>query len=104
MAGLLDLNIYCVSLAERSIDEELLFELFSQLPASCLVLLEDIDTAGLQKRDDKIIKEESIGYGENPEFKKTAGDGDTRVALNGVTLSGLLNVIDGVASHEGRVL
>lgn len=49
LAGYLDLNIYCASLAEQSLTEEDLYYLFDQLPEQCVVLLEDIDTAGLKK-------------------------------------------------------
>ena len=51
LAGYLDLNIYCVSLAEQSFTEEDLYYLFDQLPEQCVVLLEDIDSADLKKRD-----------------------------------------------------
>ena len=35
---------------------------------------------------------------------KTAKDDDDKDKKKGISLSGLLNAIDGVASHEGRVL
>ena len=103
LAGYLDLNIYCVSLAEQSLTEEDLYYLFDQLPEQCVVLLEDIDSAGLKKRDDRAVLaidnhdgSESI---EQLGFKHEPTQLHTRVSL-----SDLLNVIDGVASHEGRIL
>ncbi len=57
--------------------------MFISLPRRCILLLEDIDSAGLVKR------QEEGGKGKDN---------------NGISLSGLLNAIDGVASPEGRVL
>lgn len=64
--------------------------LFDELPKQCVVLLEDVDSAGLVVRDNRAggpIAVDSEG-----------------VKSSRITLSGLLNVIDGVASQEGRVL
>jgi chaperone BCS1 len=57
--------------------------MFISLPRRCIILLEDIDSAGLVKR-----QEEGGKVKDN----------------KGISLSGLLNAIDGVASPEGRVL
>ena len=84
IAGVFGVDIYCISLADPNMTEDALAYLFSDLPKRCVVLLEDIDSAGLDKRDTSDITSKS---------KK-----------QGVTLSGLLNVIDGVAAHEGHVL
>ncbi|KAJ5111795.1 hypothetical protein NUU61_001425 [Penicillium alfredii] len=62
-----------------------LMKLFAELPPHCIVLLEDVDAAGMGRRDDADIDLENNS---DP----------------GVTLSGLLNVLDGVSSQEGRVL
>jgi len=43
------LNIYCVSLSERNMGESDLASLFNMLPNRCVVLLEDIDSAGIQR-------------------------------------------------------
>ena len=87
--------------------------LFTNLPARCIVLLEDIDTAGLIRNDpaadDENSKNGGSGNSEEKDFNvksltkalKKANDEDSK---KGISLSGLLNVIDGVASHEGRVL
>ncbi|KAJ5449509.1 uncharacterized protein N7458_005958 [Penicillium daleae] len=60
-------------------------KLFAELPPRCIVLLEDIDTAGMGRRDDADVDQESSSGSR-------------------VTLSGLLNVLDGVSSQEGRLL
>ena len=52
-------------------------KLFSELPPHYIVLLEDVDAAGMGRRDDSDTDQE---------------DKSTSV----VTLSGLLNVLDGV--------
>ena len=85
IAGVFGVDIYCISLADPNMTEDSLAYLFSDLPKRCVVLLEDIDSAGLDKREttDKTVFEKE---------KKS------------ITLSGLLNVIDGVAAHEGHVL
>lgn len=92
------MNIFCVSLAEQSIPEEDLFSLFEHLPEQCVVLLEDIDSAGLKKRNNKAILAiddhndavgpENLGFNKHDPVQSTP---DT----SRVSLSGLLNVIDG---------
>ncbi len=66
--------------------------LFEALPEKCLVLLEDIDSAGLAVRD---AKPGSQGDPEDRNAHKQACN---------ISLSGLLNVIDGISSQEGRIL
>lgn len=108
LAGYLDLNIYSVSLADQSITEEDLFSLFDQLPEQCVVLLEDIDIAGLKKRDSKAIVgkfDDKIDAADDKDHFAIEHDPSQSAAnVTRVSLSGLLNVIDGVASHEGRIL
>lgn len=109
LAGVFGLDIHVVSLLEPTLTEEELGMLFTNLPARCIVLLEDIDTAGLLRNDPAADEENAKNGGEEKDFNvksltkalKKANDEDTK---KGISLSGLLNVIDGVASHEGRVL
>jgi chaperone BCS1 len=63
-------------------------DLFVRLPGRCIVLLKDIDATGLGR----IANGGKISRIANDEKKA------------GITLSGLLNIIDGVGSQEGRVL
>lgn len=58
------------------------------MPARSIVLLEDVDSAGFARK-----KEGEGSY-------KGKGDEEPET----ISLSCLLNVIDGVASHEGRIL
>jgi chaperone BCS1 len=52
IAGVFGLDIYCISLVEPSLTEEDLGLMFTSLPRRCVVLLEDIDSAGLIKRQE----------------------------------------------------
>ncbi|KAI9304515.1 P-loop containing nucleoside triphosphate hydrolase protein [Cunninghamella echinulata] len=80
LAGELGLNIYVVNLSNKGLTDDTLSELVCETPSRCILLMEDIDSAFIQR--DK---------GEN-----TTG--------NNITFSGLLNSIDGVAAQEGRIL
>ncbi|KUI71293.1 putative mitochondrial chaperone BCS1-B [Cytospora mali] len=121
LAGVFGLDIYVISLLEPTLTEEDLLALFNNLPRRCVVLLEDIDTAGLarprEEQDlDAVTNGDTDGATEDNkengqrlndwkvsdlarELKKQGSD-----EKKGISLSGLLNAIDGVASHEGRVL
>ncbi|KAJ4373552.1 hypothetical protein N0V86_007694 [Didymella sp. IMI 355093] len=101
LAGIFGLHIYCISLSEVGLTEADLNKLFIDLPRSCIVLLEDIDSAGLRRDDEPPPETSSSTVAES----KAAAASETpgpRKSL--ISLAGLLNVIDGVASHEGRVL
>jgi mitochondrial chaperone BCS1 len=69
-------------------------ELISCLPERCIALMEDIDAAF---RHD-ITREPTTT--DSPHSGSSGANGGGP----GVTLSGLLNAIDGVAAHEGRLL
>ncbi|KAK4104886.1 hypothetical protein N658DRAFT_419409 [Parathielavia hyrcaniae] len=140
LAGVFGLDIYVISLLDPTLTEEDLLALFTSLPRRCVVLLEDIDTAGLKRSDDpeapptssssddddeKSTKEQEKADGKDKDKKpskktrhkskkkwnvsdlarelKRHGNIDS-IEKKGISLSGLLNAIDGVASHEGRVL
>ncbi len=80
------------------------------------MLLEDIDTAGLARVPDGQKDDELTAATEKTKVHKSKDDwkvsdlarelrkqGDNG-EKKGISLSGLLNAIDGVASQEGRVL
>ncbi|KUJ06703.1 uncharacterized protein LY89DRAFT_678561 [Mollisia scopiformis] len=115
LAGVFGLDIHVVSLLEPTLTEEELGMLFTNLPARCIVLLEDIDTAGLiREPSDSDEKSGQPNEGEqgSTDFNvanltkalKKANQLSEEEKKKGISLSGLLNIIDGVASHEGRVL
>ncbi|KAL1619651.1 hypothetical protein SLS54_006588 [Diplodia seriata] len=114
LAGIFGLDIYNISLLEPTLTESDLNRLFNNLPQRCIVLLEDIDSAGLL-RDEKSDQAEAA----DPNKKKEEFSAETLAKAlttanrkqkqaddnkQGISLSGLLNAIDGVATHEGRVL
>ena len=111
IAGIFGLDIYCISLVDPNLTEEELGMLFTNLPRRCVVLLEDIDSAGLSKRQgvkgaDNLKAEteaSKIGDQITKAFESVQKSNDKK-DKQGISLSGLLNAIDGVASHEGRVL
>ncbi|KAI9923376.1 hypothetical protein MW887_009926 [Aspergillus wentii] len=104
LASMVHLDIYTVSLNAAGLDENSLALLFQSLPPSCIVLLEDIDEAGIQKRSGNGLPVQET----DPEGKSSQNrDGSIQEPLKspwGITLSGCLNVIDGVAAQEGRIL
>lgn len=107
LAGFFKMRIYMVSLSSVTANEENLASLFAELPRRCVVLLEDIDTAGLtHTRDDNSAGAVSVpaptGDADMVPGQLTTG---TQPTTSGrLSLSGLLNILDGVASQEGRVL
>lgn len=161
LAGVFGLDIHVISLLEPTLTEEDLSALLGSLPRRCIVLLEDIDTAGLRRPENELEKSDRgsrrLGGGggggrggrRGPDNKNKKAEGEdkenttegveakkddtvsaqslssspndwkvsdlaralktesgaaTDDKKQGISLSGLLNAIDGVASHEGRVL
>ncbi|GAD99733.1 BCS1-like ATPase, putative [Paecilomyces variotii No. 5] len=105
-AGLLGLKMYLVNLNSKSLDEEGLADLFQNLPRRCIVLLEDVDSAGITHKRDQTPEASDTTVNAKPDNdgkeKPSAESNDN--APRGISLSALLNVIDGVASSEGRIL
>ena len=114
IAGIFGLDIFCISLVEPTLTEEDLGLLFTSLPRRCVVLLEDIDSAGLVKRQEVDTaaakpEEQDAAAKIGAEITKALSSAQQNNKKGnkdnqGISLSGLLNAIDGVASHEGRVL
>ncbi|KAK5652726.1 hypothetical protein OQA88_9579 [Cercophora sp. LCS_1] len=110
LAGFFKMRIYIVSLSSVAASEENLASLFAELPRRCVVLLEDIDTAGLthtrENVDTTTTQEDSKS--DMVPGQLTPGNnssGNMPAPPSGrLSLSGLLNILDGVASQEGRVL
>jgi mitochondrial chaperone BCS1 len=104
VAGLLNLRIYVVSLNSRSLSEDSLAKLFHDLPWRCIVLLEDIDSAGITAKRTEEPKAEVPEAKESENKPPTGPGGENSTNPKGITLSAFLNIIDGVASSEGRIL
>lgn len=113
IAGELMLDIYVVSLSSSWISDSTLTTLMGRVPARCIVLLEDLDAAFTRStsRD-----EESTGSPESKSNTTTTTEttdshsrrlrhkNDQMSDVNTLSLSGLLNALDGVAASEGRLL
>lgn len=79
--------------------------LFQELPRRCIVLLEDVDSAGItKKRDDDDTTTTTNANKEENTSDDTTITKENEKKAGGLTLSALLNVIDGVAASEGRIL
>jgi chaperone BCS1 len=79
IASALQMDIAVLSLGDSNLDDNSISELFSSIPVNSIVLMEDIDCAFLERKEN--------------EDKRSK-----------ITFSGLLNAIDGVAAGEGRLL
>ncbi|KAJ6038810.1 hypothetical protein N7499_003673 [Penicillium canescens] len=82
-----ELPIYIFNLA--TVDDYGLQELFRTLPAPparCMVVLEDIDTTGIDQRGNTVNEEKDASR------KK------------GITLATFLNALDGIGAHNGHIL
>ncbi|KAF8169484.1 P-loop containing nucleoside triphosphate hydrolase protein [Mycena galopus ATCC 62051] len=98
LAGALNLEIYSLSLASNNVDDNFLQAAASSVPKNGIFLIEDIDCAFPSRADE----EEELGM---PDVMVRNNNVTVRATRQGraVTLSGLLNVIDGVGSEEGQM-
>lgn len=83
LAGELQHSICLLNLSLRGMNDDWLAKLMSDAPPESILLLEDVDAAFGSREDDDALK----------------FSGMTRL-----TLSGMLNAMDGVTSSEGRIL
>lgn len=130
IAGVFQLNIYAIDLSSVLSDKDLA-RLFQALPQRCIVLLEDIDVAGLVRdKDTKVIATSSIlstpppppppfpassanavlaatsamSPDQTPLFPPPPVFSRPKPRATGCTLSGVLQALDGVGSQEGRIV
>ncbi|KAJ9149352.1 P-loop containing nucleoside triphosphate hydrolase protein [Pleurostoma richardsiae] len=98
LAGYFGLELYLVHMPTVHGDTEL-EKLFSSLPPRCFILLEDIDAVGMKRPWERFDDD-------NDDSSDDDGGHHRRASLSSsrCTLSGLLNVLDGVASQEGRIV
>ena len=118
IAGELMLDIYVVSLSSSWINDSTLTTLMGRVPARCIVLLEDLDAAFTRStsRDDSSTGTPGSNNDNNTEQSETTTttvvrngrrvtkNNDQLSDVNTLSLSGLLNALDGVAASEGRIL
>lgn len=86
LAGRFKLDVYQVQLSSSGITDANILELFASLPSQCILLLEDIDSAGLTRE---------VADADASKPKNHGGS---------LTLSGVLNALDGAAAPEGHIL
>ncbi|KIM90394.1 hypothetical protein PILCRDRAFT_181783 [Piloderma croceum F 1598] len=118
LAGELGLDVYVISLSRTGMDDSALSELTSELPERCIALMEDIDAAfqGLENRnlDDPSAATLPVSppppaagdsQAQPPAQPASGANGGPRPPpVSRITLSGLLNAIDGIGAHDGRIL
>ncbi|KAI0314189.1 P-loop containing nucleoside triphosphate hydrolase protein [Amylostereum chailletii] len=119
IAGELTLDIYVVSLSSSWINDSTLTTLMGRVPSRCIVLLEDLDAAftrSVTREDKKKAKkatneakaaesdDETTSSSTSHRGRRKATKADNLSEVNTLTLSGLLNALDGVAASEGRIL
>jgi chaperone BCS1 len=89
IAGVFGLDIYVISLQDATMTESQFLRLFSEVPSRCIVLLEDIDVAGLTH---------------SPTSQSQTTARSKKESSSSISLATLLNAIDGVGAQEGRIL
>jgi len=113
------LDIYVVSLSSSWINDSTLTTLMGRVPSRCIVLLEDLDAAftrsvtrakdkekdkDKKKSDSKSDNEDESSTGSSSSRSRRSRNKENLSDVNTLTLSGLLNALDGVAAAEGRIL
>lgn len=78
LAGNMHMNVYLLNVAGAGMDDDMLASLMDDVPQNSIVLMEDVDC--------------------------TFPDRDKEKDSKGITLSGLLNVLDGARSREGCIV
>ncbi|KAH9073493.1 P-loop containing nucleoside triphosphate hydrolase protein [Lactarius deliciosus] len=118
LAGELGLDIYILSLSKTGLDDASLNSLICSLPEQCVAIMEDIDAAfthgitrdisGTDLEDPRIRDPSRQGDNDDPEDSPNdKRDGARTSGVDSgckITLSGLLNALDGISAQEGRIL
>ncbi|KAI9440619.1 P-loop containing nucleoside triphosphate hydrolase protein [Lactarius indigo] len=122
LAGELGLGVFMISLSK--IDDAGLNSLISLLPEQCVAVMEDIDAAftheitrdisGTDLEDPRIRDpsqwDDNGDPKDDPNDKQDGQDGgrsssgESASSRSKLTLSGLLNALDGISAQEGRIL
>ncbi|KAK6910997.1 hypothetical protein I203_105032 [Kwoniella mangroviensis CBS 8507] len=115
LAAKLKLDIHVVNFGAKQTDDDKLNTLLQACPTKCILLMEDIDCAFRSRElsedessetsdsEQVVIKNSHMKSGKPTKSKSTKHTPSGTVST-GVTLSGLLNALDGVTSSEGRLL
>jgi chaperone BCS1 len=94
LAGEFGLDLYEVKIPSIASDSDL-EQMFQEVPPRCIVLLEDIDAVWVERT--------SRSHSPDRRSERSSGS-DRDNNRSNCTLSGLLNVLDGVGSQEGRIV
>lgn len=100
LAGHFGLNIYVISLARRGLDDSGLVDMINGIPPRSIILMEDIDAAFTHSANrEPTPPDDGTGAGviQGP-------SSSLAMSASSITLSGLLNAIDGVQAQPGRLL
>ena len=89
-------DLYLLDMAK--LDNDKLMEAFNSLPSRCVILIEDIDTYSHCTK--RVVRDNSVPKSPNGD----AGVIKAVQELSGITLSGVLNAIDGVVAVSDRIL
>ncbi|KAF9224135.1 P-loop containing nucleoside triphosphate hydrolase protein [Gyrodon lividus] len=98
LAGELGLDIYVVSLSSKGMSDNTLSTLMGHVPSRCILLLEDLDAAFTRS-----VSRDASSTGAPTTSTSSNSSNDTNDGST-LSLSGLLNSLDGVAAAEGRLL
>ena len=90
LAGELGLSLSVVTLSDKNLTDDELMNRMVTVPTKSIVLMEDIDVALPSKKRTREI-----------ETKQQRGE---KVYLGSLTMSGILNAIDGVTTSNGQIL
>ena len=95
-----------VTLSRPSLDDNTLYKLIADLPERCIALMEDIDVAFRHDLSQRVSSSSvPAGSGEiSPTSTSPTVASASTASVGGVSLSGLLNALDGIAAQEGRIL
>ncbi|KAJ7781990.1 P-loop containing nucleoside triphosphate hydrolase protein [Mycena maculata] len=104
IAGELGLDVYIVSLSRAGLDDSALSELISNLPEKCIALMEDIDAAFTQSLNRDAVQGPAAPGTPADDGKPPPPGAPPAPSTSRLSLSGLLNALDGVAAQEGRIL
>ncbi|KJA22597.1 hypothetical protein HYPSUDRAFT_138815 [Hypholoma sublateritium FD-334 SS-4] len=103
VAGELGLEIYSLSLASSFVDDSFLQRAVASIPKQAIFLIEDIDCAFPSREDQE--EAETLPMMAGAPFPPHMMMNSRMMGrqTSPITLSGLLNVLDGVGSEEGKI-
>ncbi|KAK4574305.1 hypothetical protein LTR86_002066 [Recurvomyces mirabilis] len=103
LAGEYNLDVFLLTLSDPNMNDIRMETLFDKLPTKCIVLMEDIDSSGIARERMNKLKKRDRSRGEESDDEEGESLRPAK-SRHGMTLSGLLNVLDGIAAAEGRIV